>query len=1129
MLKQAERKITALPVRGNNTFPIKSYSTRREIFGLPRLDGLQIESYDWFLQKGLKELFEEMSPVEDLTGKNYELYFLDYYLEEPRLTEKEAREMDTTYTASLRCKLRLVNKQTGESKEQEVFLGDLPLMTRSGTFIINGVERVVVSQLVRSSGVLFSREEGLKYGVYGAKIIPDRGAWLEIETNSRGIMTVKIDRKRKTYLTTFLRAFGNGTDEEILKLFSDVDTDSDVNCLKATLEKDPSKSHEEALLEFYRKVRPGDLTTVDNAKSLFLNMFTNFRRYDLGGVGRYKLNKRLGLNAPDDKEHRVLTKEDFETIAREVMRLNNQGGDADDVDDLKNRRVRAVGELIQSRFRTGLLRVERIIKDRMSVIDAETITPAQLVNARPISAVLQEFFGSSRLSQFMDQNNPLAELEHKRRLSAMGPGGLSRERAGLEVRDVHSSHYGRICPIATPEGQNIGLVGHLAAYARVNEYGFLETPYRRVIKTVKNDGKSPLGYIIYKNVLHPKSKKLLAKAGEKVDETLAKKLAVYAKDIPIIDIKASLTNEIDYLDAYTESKVTIGQAKVPVDEYGVILSKRLLARRGGEPLTASIGDIDYVDASPQQILSLATSLIPFVEHDDAKRALMGTNMQRQAVPLVKPQVPLVGTGMEKEAALGSGWVITAPQEGVVSYVDAERIELTCGRKKFNFELINFSRSNAETNLHQKPIVEQGQKVKKGEVLADGPATVGGRLALGSNLVVAFMPWEGENYEDAVLISERLVKEDIYTSVHIKRKEIDVRDTKLGPEITTRDIPNVGEEAIADLDEEGIIRIGARVKGGSILIGKITPKGETELTSEEKLLRAIFGEKIKDVKDTSLRMPHGGYGKVIGVKIFDREKGDKLEVGVIKRIYVYIAQLRKISVGDKLSGRHGNKGVIARILPEADMPFMADGTPVDIVLNPLGVISRMNIGQILESHLGIAAARLGFNAAAPLFEDMKVDDIVKELKEAGFDASGKVQLYDGRTGEPFEQKTMLGVIYMMKLIHMVDDKIHARSIGPYALVTQQPLGGKAQHGGQRLGEMEVWALEGYGAAHTLQEMLTIKSDDVAGRSRAYESIIKGEEIQKPQTPEAFNVIVKELEGLCLNIELLSPEVLKKYEK
>ena len=1109
----------------NTQFVDKWYAPAKDLAGLPDLNALQVDSYRWFLKEGLKDLFEEISPVEDLTGKNLELHFVDYYLEEPKVDEESARSSDLTFEASLRVKLRLINKETGEIKEQEVFLGDIPVMTGAGAFIVNGVERVVISQLIRSAGVLFTREEGLSLGQYGAKIIPERGAWLEVETNNKGILTVKIDRKRKTYLTTLLRAFGLGSDSELLEAFKDINTNPKMDYIQATIDRDPAKSSDQAILEVYKKMRPGDLATVDNARNLFHNVFMNLRRYDLSGVGRYKLNKRLNLNIPNTKEFRCLILEDLVAITKEIIRLNNDGGVADDVDNLKNRRVKAVGELVLHKFRTGIMRVERIIKDRMSVSDIHTVTPAQLINARPITAVLQEFFGSSQLSQFMDQHNPLAELENKRRLSAMGPGGLSHERAGFEVRDVHASHYGRICPIQTPEGQNIGLVVYLSSFAKVNNYGFIETPYHRIVHEVSNDGKSPIGQTIFKDLLAPGSQKVLAAAGTLLDAAAAEMLAKY-REILSVPVKARITAKIDYLDAYGEENLMMAQPNIEHDDNGLIQADRVIAREGGggEPVTTSVGRLDYADVSARQTLSIAASLIPFIEHDDARRALMGANMQRQAVPLVKPQVPLVGTGMEGPAALGSGWVITAPQSGTIKYVDAKRIELVGDKdeKTYHFPLVKFRKSNAESVLHQIPIVQPGQKVAKGEPLCDGPAIHNGKLALGRNLLVAFMPWGGANYEDAIILSDRLVKEDVFTSIHIKREEIDVRETKLGPEITTRDIPNVGEDAVADLDEDGVVRIGARVKAGDVLVGKITPKGETELTAEERLLRAIFGEKVKDVKDTSLKLPHGGYGKVVDVKIFDRDKGDKLEVGVIKRIYVYIAQMRKISVGDKLAGRHGNKGVISRVMPAADMPFMADGTPVDIILNPLGIISRMNLGQVLETHLGWAAAKLGFNACNPVFEGIGMEGIVEELKKADLPVNGKVQLYDGRNGEPFGLQTMVGMIYMLKLNHMVDDKIHARSIGPYALVTQQPLGGKAQLGGQRVGEMEVWALEGYGAAHTLQEMLTIKSDDVLGRSSTYKSIIKGEEIQKPQTPEAFNVIAKELQGLCLNIELLDAD-------
>lgn len=1104
----------------NDQYPDKWYIDRRKVPALPELNSLQRQSYDRFIREGLREVFDEISPIEDLTGKNLELHFVDYYFEEPKLTEQESRDRYATYEGSLRVKLRLVNKNTGEIKEQDVFLGDLPVMTNSGTFVINGVERVIVSQLVRSSGVLFTREEALSNGAYGCKIIPDRGVWLELETSSKGVIAVKIDRKRKTLVTTLLRAYGISSDSELIEAFADVDTDIANSFIKNTIEKDPTKSSDQALLEVYKKIRPGDLATVDNARTLFVNTFQNFRRYDLGAVGRYKINKRLKLGVKNDRDHRVLSKDDLVAITKEIIRLNNSGGLADDVDHLKNRRVKAVGELMQNKFRTGLLRVERIVKDRMSVAEISTLTPAQLINARPISAIMQEFFGSSQLSQFMDQTNPLAELEHKRRLSAMGPGGLSRERAGFDVRDVHTSHYGRICPIQTPEGQNIGLVGHLASYAKVNDYGFIETPYREIQSAVKNDGKAGIGHTLFKDVLDPKTKSIVVAAGTPITDTVAAKLAKVT-GVEELPIKTMVTKHVEYLDAHVEEDLTIAQADIPTDEYGHVLSNQVAARQAGEPTLASVGRTSYADVSPKQILSVTTSLIPFVEHDDAKRALMGSNMQRQAVPLVNPQVPIVGTGMEYDAAVGSGWVITAPEDGTVKYVDSMRIEFqpTGSKKNITYTLTKFARSNHETNLNQVPIVDAGAVLKKGDPMTDGPGIKNAHLALGRNLLVAFMPWGGSNYQDAIIISDRLVKDDVFTSIHIKREEIDVRDTKLGPEVTTRDIPNVGEDAVADLDEDGIIRIGAKVKSNDILVGKITPKGETELTAEERLLRAIFGEKVKDVKDTSLRMPHGGYGKVIDVKIFDSTKGDKLEVGVLKKIYVYIAQMRKISVGDKLAGRHGNKGVVAKIVPRADMPYTEDGTPVDIILNPLGVISRMNLGQILETHLGWAAGKLGFNAVNPVFEGIDIAGIVSELQEAKLPENGKTQLFDGRNGEAFGQTTTVGVIYMLKLAHMVDDKIHARSIGPYALVTQQPLGGKAQLGGQRFGEMEVWALEGYGAAHTLEEMLTIKSDDVQGRARTYEAIIKGEKIQKPQTPEAFNVIVKELQGLGLNVEVV----------
>ncbi len=1058
--------------------PRVTFAKSTDAMELPDLIEVQKHSYDWFVSQGLKELFQEISPITDFIGRDLELYFENYYLDEPKFEEKISKAKNITYEAPLRVKTRLVNKRTGESKDQEIYLGDLPLMTDRGTFVINGTERVVVSQLVRSAGVFFTSEfyRGRKY--YGAKIIPNRGAWLEMETDASNVIWVKIDRKRKVAVTSLLRAFGYGTDEEILKLFRDVETHPSIRYIEATLAKDAAKNENEGLTEVYKRIRPGDPATVDNARSLVHAMFFNFDRYDLGRVGRYKFAQRFGLQATQDEldnpEHRILKKEDMVLIIAEIIRLNISQAEPDDVDHLGNRRVRAIGELVQNRFRVGLARMERIVKDRMSTIDIQTLTPGKLVNARPVIGAVREFFMSSQLSQFMDQTNPLAELEHKRRLSAMGPGGLSRERAGFDVRDVHPTHYGRICPIATPEGPNIGLVGHLASYARINEYGFIETPYRKVAKA--KDGRP------------------------------------------------RVTGEVVYLNAFMEEKVVTCAATVPLDEKGYFLVERCPARVLGEPSEVAVDQVDYMDVSSRQIVSIATSCIPFLEHDDAIRALMGTNMQRQAVPCISPDAPIVGTGVEHKSAVDSGHVIVVEKAGTIVAVSGERIDLAeDGGGIRTYFLNKYVRSNASTCINQRPTVEKGQKVEPGDTLADGPSIDHGELALGQNVLVAFMSWEGYNYEDAIILNERLVHRDRFTSIHIEDYSVDVRDTKLGPEVVTADIPNVSEEKLKNLDAEGIIRIGAEVASGDILVGKITPKGETELSAEEKLLRAIFGEKARDVRDSSLYLEHGEHGKVVDVKIFSRDAGDKLSPGVIKTIQVSVADLRKIQVGDKMAGRHGNKGVVSRIVPAADMPFLEDGTPVDIILSPLGVVSRMNLGQILETHLGLAANALGFRVATPVFDGVSEMKIREKLIEAGFPESGQMRMFDGRSGEAFAHHVTVGYKYMLKLNHMVEDKIHQRSIGPYSLITQQPLGGKAQFGGQRFGEMEVWALEAYGAAHMLQEILTIKSDDVPGRSKAYESIIKGEPISRINIPESFNVLVRELKGLCLDVELLKDGV------
>jgi len=1110
----SNRKNASIGQQGVGVHGRKFFTHTHEAIPLPDLIEVQRHSYDWFFREGLRELFDEVSPVKDFIGRDLELHLLDYYLDEPRFDEQTAKQKNLSYEAALRVQVKLINKKTNEIKEQSIYLGDFPVMTERGTFIINGIERVVVSQLIRSAGVFFTSEFIRGRNFYGAKIIPNRGAWLEIETDMNDVMWVKIDRKRKVPVTALLRAFGHGSDEELDQLFGDLNLPEAKEYLAKTLAKDPSHSEAEGLKEVYKRIRPGDLATVDNARELIHKMFFSFDRYDFGKVGRYKLNQRFAFDLPNDAEHRVLQKKDLIAILREIVRLNVSQEDADDIDHLGNRRVRAIGELVQNKFRIGLARMERIVRDRMSTMDINTLTPNQLVNARPIIGVLKEFFMSSQLSQFMDQTNPLSELEHKRRLSAMGPGGLSRERAGFDVRDVHRTHYGRICPIATPEGPNIGLVGHLSAYARINDFGFIETPYRKVVHDPENIAEKIEGEILRSDI------EGIAKAGTKIDAALAAKIAK-KEDLKTVPVVPRVTSEVEYLDAFTEERFVTTAATTPIDdERGYFKEDRASVRVHGQPTISSIETIDYMDVAPNQIISVATSLIPFVEHDDAARALMGTNMQRQAVSVIKPESPIVGTGVEVRAAKDSGHVVLAKKSGTVIHVEGAKVvvEEDDGNVR-EYPMGKFIRSNASTCLNQMPRTDKGVKVKAGDVLADGASTENGELALGQNMVVAFIPWEGGNYEDAILVSERIVHADRYTSIHIEDFTIDIRDTKLGPEIVTRDIPNISEEKLKDLDEEGVVRIGAQVKSGDILVGKITPKGETELSAEEKLLRAIFGEKAKDVKDSSLYLEHGEQGKVVDIKIFSREKGDKIPAGVIKTIQVSIAQLRKIQVGDKMAGRHGNKGVISRVVAQEDMPYLPDGRPVDIILNPLGVASRMNIGQILETHLGMAAKTLNYKVASPPLDGVPEEVIKQELKHAGLPEDGKIQLIDGRTGESFDQKVTVGVMYMLKLNHLVEDKIHMRSIGPYSLVTQQPLGGKAQFGGQRFGEMEVWALEAYGAAYTLQEILTIKSDDVPGRSKAYESIIKGEPIIHLNVPESFNVLIRELKGLGLDVELL----------
>ncbi len=1085
-----------------------------DILDLPNLVDHQNKSFQWFVDEGLGELLAEVSPVDDYTGGKLSLRFKQYHFEEPKMTEAEARENNISYDAPLKATVELTNKVTGEIKEQEIYLGDYPWMTERGTFVINGAERVVVSQLIRSAGVFFTREAHGGVFLYGAKVIPGRGAWLEFETASNGALYVKIDRKRKIPVTTLFKALGM-TESQIKDAFKHVDQGK-TSHVGITLEKDPSKGTNEALIEVYRRLRPGDLATVDNARSLIENMFYNYKRFDFSRVGRYKINKRLDLDVPNTAENRVMRLEDLIAIVAEVIRLNITQDPADDIDSLANRRVKLVGELVQRQFRIGLLRMERNAKDRMSMSEIETVTPGQLINARPIVAAVREFFASSQLSQFMDQINPLSELAHKRRLSSMGPGGLSRERAGFEVRDAHATHYGRICPVETPEGANIGLVLNLASYARINDYGFIETPYRKVINAAT--AKDIVGHIANVN-LEDADGKVIVKAGKTVTKEDAAKLAK-VKDQVTWPVRAKVSNEIVYLDAAEEERVVIASSDSEIDENGYFVRERVSARKYLQSTEIDADEVSYIDAAREQVIGSSAGLIPFIEKNYVYRSLMGSNQQRQAVPLISPQSPIVGTGMESTAARNTGQLIVAEDDGEVTRANGVEVTVKYKEGSVSYHPQHFIRSNEGTSINQKVVVATGDKVKKGDVLIEGMSVQGGELALGKDLLVAFMPWSGYNFEDAIIISRRLVENDTLTSVNIVDYMTEVRETKLGPEIVTRDIPNVSEDALRHLDEEGIVRIGAEVHPGDILVGKITPKGEQELSSEERLLRAIFGEKAKEVRDTSQRMSNGKHGKVVGVKVFSRANGHELKAGVIAQIQVFVAQMRKIQVGDKLGGRHGNKGVIARILPAEDMPFTEDGTPIDIVLNPLGIPSRMNIGQLFETHLGMAARALGYKVASPSFNGVPIEKIQDLLEEAGLPRDGKQQLFDGRTGDPFKERTTVGSMYMIKLNHMVTDKIHARSTGPYTMVTQQPLGGKAQNGGQRFGEMEVWALEAYGASNTLQEMLTIKSDDVYGRSKAYESIIKGTQIVGPKIPESFNVLVKELQGLGLKVDLLN---------
>ncbi len=1094
------------------------FSNIDDALDLPNLVDHQNRSFQWFVEEGLGELLAEVSPIDDYTAAKLSLRFKDYRFEAPKMAEAEARENNVSFEAPLKAKVELTNKVTGEVKEQEIYLGDYPWMTSRGTFVINGAERVVVSQLIRSAGVFFTADKHGGSNLYGAKVIPGRGAWLEFETAANGALYVKIDRKRKIPVTTLLRALGL-SEAEVRERLAHVDQGK-LNYIDATLEKDPAKGANEALIEVYRRLRPGDLATVDNARSLLENMFYNFKRFDFSRVGRYKINKRLNLDVKNTIENRAMRLEDLVAIVAEIIRLNNTQEPADDIDSLANRRVKLVGELVQRQFRIGLLRMERNTKDRMSMSEIETVTPAQLINARPVVAAVREFFASSQLSQFMDQINPLSELAHKRRLSSMGPGGLSRERAGFEVRDAHATHYGRICAVETPEGANIGLVLNLANYARINDYGFIETPYRKVINAVQ--AKNAVGHIAAVNLENEKGK-VIVKAGAKITAEAAKRLAKVKGQVTW-PVKAKVTNEVVYLDAAGEESVVIASAGEKIDDKGYFVNDRVSARSRLVSGEVDANEVTHMDASRRQIIGSSAGLIPFIEKNYVYRSLMGSNQQRQAVPLIRPSAPIVGTGMEEAVARNSGQVTLAEEAGEVLKAAADEVVVQYKGRKATYRPLHYVRSNEGTSINHRVAVNTGDKVKADDILIEGMSIEDGELALGKDLIVAFMPWAGYNFEDAIIISRKLVEDDTLTSVHIVDFMVEVRETKLGPEIVTRDIPNVSEEALRHLDEEGIVRIGAEVHPGDILVGKITPKGEQELSSEERLLRAIFGEKAKEVRDTSQRMSNGKHGKVVGVKVFSRATGHELKAGVIMQIQVFVAQMRKIAVGDKLGGRHGNKGVIARILPVEDMPFMEDGTPVDIVLNPLGVPSRMNVGQLFETHLGMAARLLGMKVASPSFDGVPIEEIQQLLKKAGLPEEGKQQLYDGRNGQPFKELTTVGSMYMIKLNHMVTDKIHARSTGPYTMVTQQPLGGKAQNGGQRFGEMEVWALEAYGASNTLQEMLTIKSDDVYGRSKAYESIIKHTEIVGPKVPESFNVLVKELQGLGLKVDLMTSDKL-----
>ena len=1119
--KTAEKVKSLYDIKGRHYF-----TDDRSVAGIPELLEVQLDSYRNFLNSGLDRVFQESFPISDFSGEKIDIYYKGLLIDEPKYDPETCKRKNLNYEAPFKAKLEMLNKETGEIKEQEVYMGGIPLMTGSASFIVNGIERVIVNQIIRSTGVFFTAGDN---GI-GLKFIPEKGSWFEIDIEKRGVINVKIDKKRKLPISVLLRAFGLESNAEILNTFKGLGDDIIASYIAPTLEKDKTTNRLEALHALYKLLRPGDLATDERVEDLFQATFYDEKRFDIGEIARIKMASKLGIKRKyEDENGHFLHMEDLVEALKYYLHLyvGKSGFVLDDIDHLENRRVRSVGELVEDKIKVGIARMERIAKDRMTIVELDDATPGTFINSRPIVAILKEFFGSSQLSQFMDQSNPLSELAHKRRVSALGPGGLTRERASFEVRDVHPTQYGRICPIATPEGPNIGLVLHLASYAKVDKFGFILTPFRKVEHYVKNDGTSAINRIALGDITDEKGKVLVTDKSlmSKADaETLKKSL----KDEKIL-VRGFLVNDFDYFDAHQERVLTVAEAGSPVDAFGNFTDTRISARAANEPTIAYINEVTHIDVSPKQTMSIETSLIPFLEHDDATRAEMGSNMMRQAVPLVRPQSPVTGTGMERVVAEGSEYCVVAKDDGEVLGVDAKHITiLYASGEKVLHELTTFKRSNHDMILHQTPLVSHGQKFKKGDILVDGHSMENGELALGRNLKVAYMPWKGYNYEDAIIISEKVMMDDYFTSIHIKEYSLDVRETKLGPEQTTDDIPNVSAAKLKDLDIDGIIRVGAYVEGGDILVGKITPKGEQELSPEERLLRAIFGDKSKDVKDSSLRLPSGQGGKILEVHILKRENGDNLPTGVFKQVKVFVAQTRKIEVGDKMAGRHGNKGIVSRIVPVEDMPFMEDGTPVDIILNPLGVVSRMNIGQVLESHLGFAAEKMGIKIATPVLNGITIDQAHEIMAGAGMSEDGKVQLFDGETGEAFKERTMVGVKYMLKLHHLVEDKIHARSVGPYSMVTQQPLGGKAQNGGQRFGEMEVWALEAYAASNILQEMITIKSDDVAGRTQAYEAIVKSAPIKKPNIPESFNVLIKELQAIGLDVGLLDQQELEYVE-